>query len=75
MKASENPDTTQYAVRVFDSAPGQKTEIKHVASAAAAAELVSYYQQLNATRGTYGIFAEVLTRTGNDDWTEAVTAR
>lgn len=52
----------EYAVRVFDSAPGAGETIRPTTNRQEAEAQVRHYAQLNATRGTYGIAASVVYR-------------
>lgn len=52
----------EYAVEVFDSAPGAGLNIVPVGNRYQAFKRLEYYQKLNATRGTYGITAKVVYR-------------
>jgi hypothetical protein len=52
----------EYAVRVFDSWPGQGLQYIPVGNRQQAERRVEYYRAINATRRTYGISAQVVFR-------------
>lgn len=64
----------EYAIEVFDSAPGAGLSIIPVGNQHWAYKKLAHYQQLNATRGTYGVSAKVVYRytfMPNMPWTDA----
>jgi D-mannonate dehydratase len=67
----------EYAVRVFDSAPGQGLTIEPVGNLQRAQRRIAYYQAINETRGTYGISAKAVYRytfMPGMDWEEVAGA-
>lgn len=52
----------EYAVKVFDAAPGQGETVTPTGDQFQAQRRVRYYRALNATRRTYGITAKVVFR-------------
>ena len=52
----------EFAVWVFDSAPGNEPRIEPAGDRRQAEKRVGYYRALNETRSTYGIGAKVVFR-------------
>jgi hypothetical protein len=59
----------EFGVHVVDTAPGSVAKVENAGSLARAKHRLAYYRNIDKTRRTYGVSAQIMQRTDGSEWT------